>query len=96
MSEDNKYAIDVVASFAERTTKRLIIVIVLLIAVIVAGVVGFVIREDGYAIEKTEIEASTEDGGTVMTNMMGVMSYGNSKDNNDTQSEEAQHQEDNK
>lgn len=95
-TEERKYTLDIISSMAERTTKRLIIVIILLIAVIVAGVIGFVIREDGYAIERTEIEASTEDGGTVMTNMMGVMNYGNRQDNNDTQSEEAQHQEDNK
>lgn len=96
MSEDNKYAIDVVASFAERTTKRLIIVIVLLIALLVAGVVAFVIREDGYAVETTEIEATTDDGGTVMANMMGVMNYGNNGENhNDTASKEANNEEDN-
>ena len=96
MSEDNKYAIDVVASFAERTTKRLIIVIILLIAIIVAGVVAFVIREDGYEVQTTEIEATTDDGGTVMANMMGVMTYGNNgEDHNNAASEKANDQEDN-
>ena len=94
-TEERKYTLDIISSMAERTTKRLIIVIILLIAVIVAGVIGFVIREDGYAIEKTEIEASTEDGGTVMTNMMGVMNYGDRQDNDNKASEETNNQEDN-
>ena len=95
-SEERKYMIDIIESLASHTIGRLTTIIIILIAIIAAGVVGFVIREDKYAIERTEIEASTKDGGTVMANMMGVMTYGNRQDNNDTQSEEAQHQEDNK
>lgn len=82
INEERKYYLDIISSAHERTVKWMARIIVLLILLLVAGVIAFVIREDKYAIETTEIEATSDDGGTVMANMMGVMTnYGDDSQN---------------
>lgn len=68
---------------AERSNKRLWIVVILLIAILLATNIGWLYYESQFKDVVTTIEADTSDGGTAIANGEGSVTYnGESEGNN--------------
>ena len=80
--KDEQYYVDIISAIAERTIKRLWIVIILLIVLVVGTNVAWIYYENQFEEVVTTIEAQTDDGGAAIANADGsVTYYGESKSN---------------
>ena len=83
--DDKKYYTDIISGLAERTIKRLWIVIILLIVLLVATNAMWIYREGQFVDEVTEtIEATSDYGdayGTIVSGDGSVVSYGEGQSN---------------
>ena len=79
---EQQYYVDIVSGLAERTIKRLWIVILLLIVLLVGSNVLWVVYENQFEEVVTTVEAQTDDGGTAIANTDGSVNYyGNGEGN---------------
>ena len=77
--QEREYTIDIISAMAERTIKRLWVLVLILILV-VAGLAGYIVWEkETYVTEVTETYTSESDGGGVaIVNRDGEVNYGES------------------
>ena len=80
--KDEQYYVDIISAMAERTIKRLWIVIILLIVLLVGTNVAWIYYENQFVEEVTEtVETTTEGGGnaygTIVSGDNSEVSYGN-------------------
>lgn len=80
--KDEQYYVDIVSAMAERTIKRLWIVIILLIVLLVGTNVAWIYYENQFVEEVTEtVETTTEGGGnaygTIVSGDNSEVNYGN-------------------
>lgn len=73
--ERSQYTIDVIAAMAERTIKRLWIVIVLLVVLLVGSNVAWLYYESQFDDESWTFEATTDNGGNAIANGDGEVYY---------------------
>lgn len=73
--ERSQYTIDVLAAMAERTIKRLWIVIVLLVVLLVGSNVAWLYYESQFEDESWTFEATTDNGGNAIANGDGEVYY---------------------
>lgn len=73
--EQGQYTIDVLAAMAERTIKRLWIVIILLVVLLVGSNIAWLYYESQFAEESWTFEASTDNGGNAIANGNGEVYY---------------------
>ena len=82
---DRQYFMDIISGLAERTIKRLWIVVILLIVLLVATNGMWIYRERQFVDEVTEtIEATSESGdayGTIISGDGSMVNYGEGKGN---------------
>lgn len=77
--QEKEYTIDILSAMAERTIKRLWILVLILILV-VAGLAGYIVWEkETYVTEVTETYTSeSDDGGVAIVNRDGEVNHGES------------------
>ena len=78
--DDKKYYTDIISGLAERTIKRLWIVIILLIVLLVGTNAMWIYRERQFTTEVTETYTSEADGGglAIVNRDGSVVTYGES------------------
>lgn len=72
---EQQYYIDIVSGLAERTIKRLWIVIILLVVLLVGSNVAWLHYENSFVDEITTVESNTDDGGIAIANASGEVNY---------------------
>ena len=80
--KDEQYYVDIISAMAERTIKRLWIVIILLIVLLVGTNVAWIYYENQFVEEVTETVETTTDGGgnaygTIVSGDNSEVNYGN-------------------
>lgn len=76
---ENQYTIDILSALAERTIKRLWILIILLVVLLFGSNAAWIAYEAQFTDEITETYTSeAEDGGTAIVNRDGEVNYGES------------------
>lgn len=85
--EDKKYYTDIISGLAERTIKRLWIIVILLIVLLVLTNGMWIYYEQSFTDEITEtVEASSDSGdayGTIVSGDRSVVNYGEGHGNAD-------------
>ena len=80
MPEKERYYTDIVAGLAERTIKRLWIVILVLATLLVATNAGWIYYESQFQTEQVEIRQINDDGYNNYIGNDGEIIYGNTDD----------------
>ena len=62
MPEKEKYYVDIIGGFAERTVKRLWIVIIILVGLLVVTNAGWIYYESQFQTEQVEVRQINDDG----------------------------------
>lgn len=70
-----QYQIDIISAFAERTIKRLWILIIILVSLLFGSNLAWLIYETSFVEEVVTVEAKTDDGGTAVANTSGSVSF---------------------
>lgn len=79
-NKGNQYGIDVLTAFAERTVKRLWVIIILLIVLLFGSNAAWIWYESQFEDVVTETYTSeSDDGGIAIVNRDGDVNYGESK-----------------
>lgn len=63
---DEKYSIDLLTALAERTIKRLWVLIIILVILLFASNAAWIYYESQFAVEESTIEANADDGSTAI------------------------------
>lgn len=71
----NQYSIDAIASMAERTIKRLWILIIILVLLLFGTNAAWIYYESQFTDESWTFEASTDNGGNAIANGNGEVYY---------------------
>lgn len=72
---ENQYTIDILSALAERTIKRLWIIIILLIVLLAGSWIWFTWYENQFVDESWTYEATTDNGGNAIANGEGEVYY---------------------
>ena len=66
MEEKERYSIYLLTALAERTIKRLWVLIILLVILLFGTNAAWIIYESQFSVEETTIEATADDGSTAI------------------------------
>ena len=75
MDREQQYTLDILAATAERTIKRLWILIILLIILLFGSNAAWIYYESQFAEESWTFEATADDGGNAIANGNGEVTY---------------------
>lgn len=75
MEDKERYSIDILTALAERTIKRLWVLIILLIVLLFGTNAAWVYYESQFEDVTTTVEASADDGSTAIGNVDGEVNY---------------------
>ena len=82
--EKGQYTIDIIAAMAERTIKRLWIVIILLVVLLVGSNIAWIWYESQFTDESWTFEATADNGGNAIANGDGEVNYYGMGESNET------------
>ena len=86
---DSQYQIDIISAMAERTIKRLWILIIILVVLLFGSNVAWIIYESSFVDEVVTVEAKTDTGGPAIANTTGrVIFNGVGESDNENPQEE--------
>lgn len=83
--EKDQYAIDIVSAMAERTIKKLWVVVILLIVLFVGSNAAWIWYESQFIDEEWTIDAYTDGDGTAVANGNGEVFYYGGESKSDAQ-----------